>query len=298
MILDALEGYGFQKPLSESGFLATDTSKRMFERIKGLALNYGSLIVVSGSVGSGKTTFINQLIRELKQEKKCLVSYSYSSDRQQVNVKSLLTALHIDLVKSDKPIKMATSPEVRDRNLVKLMEQINKPVVLFIDEAQDLHGNTLSALKKLSEIAKTSQQILTIILAGQPKLRQAIRIPKMQEIGERAYVLDLDEQRLLGDRAYYLQWAIAQCLSRERRIGDVITPDALRLLAESLATPLQIIFHFNRALEIAYAHGMRPIDTRIVELVIKRSGVVPEAVKERVDVAVRPAARVIEPVRA
>jgi len=294
MILDALEAYGLHKPLSEAGFLATDTIKRLFDRIKTLSLSYGSLIVVSGPVGSGKTTFVNQLMKELKQEKKCLVSYSYSSDRQQVNVKTLLTALHIDLARSDKPVKVASSPEIRDRNLVRLMELTNKPVVLFIDEAQDLHGNTLSSLKKLSEIAKTSQQTLTIILSGQPKLKQAIRQPKMEEIGARAYVLDLEEHRLIGQKDLYLQWAIIQCLSKDRRLGDVIAPDALKHLTDSLSTPLQIISHFNKALEIAYANGARPIDLRTIEMVVRQSAVVPEVRKERVEV--RPA-RVIEPVR-
>lgn len=295
MILDALEAYGFNKPLAEAGFLATDTITRLYSRIKSLALNYGSLIVISGSVGSGKTTFVNQLMRELKDEKKCLISYSFSSDRQQVNIKTLLTALHIDLAKSDKPVKIATSPEIRDRSLVKLMQLTNKPVVLFIDEAQDLHGNTLSALKKLSEIAKTSNQTLTIILSGQPKLKHAIRQPKMEEIGARAYVLDLDDQPVIGQKDHYLQWAIVQCLSKERRLGDVIEPDALRLLTDNMATPLQIISHFNRALEIAYVNGGRPIDTRIIEMVVKTSTITPELKKEKVEV--RPVARVIEPVR-
>jgi type II secretory pathway predicted ATPase ExeA len=295
MILDALEGYGFHRPLSEAGFLATDTIKRLFTRIKGLALSHGSLIVISGSVGAGKTTFVNQLMKELKEEKKCLVSYSFSSDRQQVNIKTLLTALHIDLSKSDKPLKVASSPEIRDRNLVKLLEVTNKPVVLFIDEAQDLHGNTLSSLKKLSEIAKTSHQTLSIILSGQPKLRQAIRLPKMEEIGSRAYVLDLDEQRAIPQKEQYLQWAIIQCLSQDRRLSDVITPDALKFLTDTMSTPLQIISHFNRALEIGFVNGMRPIDMRIMEMVIKSSSVTPDSRKERVEV--RPVARVIEPVR-
>lgn len=189
MILDALEEYSLIKPLSEAGFYATDKIKRLHEKIKNLALSYGSLIAVSGTVGSGKTTFINELMHDLKKEGKCIVSYSYSSDREGVNVKTLLTALLIDVNKSDKP--SPTGYETRDRHLVKLMEDNNKPVVLFIDEAQDLHGNTLSALKKLSEMAKLSRQTLTIILAGQPKLKNTIRSAKMEEIGSRAYVIDL-----------------------------------------------------------------------------------------------------------
>lgn len=270
MILDALEEYGLIKPLSEAGFYATDKIKRLHEKIKSHALNYGSLIAVSGTVGSGKTTFINELMYDLKKEGQCIVSYSYSSDREGVNVKTLLTALLIDVNKStDKPAP--TAYETRDRHLVKLMEENNKPVVLFIDEAQDLHGNTLSALKKLSEMAKLSKQTLTIILAGQPKLKNTIRSPKMEEIGSRAYVIDLDEQ-IIDKKDKYLQWAISQCITKDKKWAEVISAEALTHLTENLITPLQIISHFNRALEIGFAAGVKPINKEVIEQVLKPLG--------------------------
>lgn len=274
MILDALEEYNLIKPLSEAGFYATDKIKRLHEKIKNLALSYGSLIAVSGTVGSGKTTFINELMHDLKKDGKCIVSYSYSSDREGVNVKTLLTALLIDVNKSDKP--SPTGYETRDRHLVKLMEDNNKPVVLFIDEAQDLHGNTLSALKKLSEMAKLSRQTLTIILAGQPKLKNTIRSAKMEEIGSRAYVIDLDEQ-IIGKKDKYLQWAITQCLTKDKKWGDVITQEALTHLTEHLITPLQIISHFNRALEIGFSAGIKPINKEVIDQVLKPLGSILES---------------------
>jgi type II secretory pathway predicted ATPase ExeA len=274
MILDALEEYNLIKPLSEAGFYATDKIKRLHEKIKNLALSYGSLIAVSGTVGSGKTTFINELMHDLKKDGKCIVSYSYSSDREGVNVKTLLTALLIDVNKSDKP--SPTGYETRDRHLVKLMEDNNKPVVLFIDEAQYLHGNTLSALKKLSEMAKLSRQTLTIILAGQPKLKNTIRSAKMEEIGSRAYVIDLDEQ-IIGKKDKYLQWAITQCLTKDKKWGDVITQEALTHLTEHLITPLQIISHFNRALEIGFSAGIKPINKEVIDQVLKPLGSILES---------------------
>jgi type II secretory pathway predicted ATPase ExeA len=211
---------------------------------------------------------------DLKKEGNCIVSYSYSSDREGVNVKTLLTALLIDVNKSDKP--SPTGYETRDRHLVKLMEDNNKPVVLFIDEAQDLHGNTLSALKKLSEMAKLSRQTLTIILAGQPKLKNTIRSAKMEEIGSRAYVIDLDEQ-IIGKKDKYLQWAITQCISKDKKWGDVITQEALTHLTEHLITPLQIISHFNRALEIGFSAGIKPINKEVIDKVLKPLGSIIES---------------------
>jgi type II secretory pathway predicted ATPase ExeA len=177
-----------------------------------------------------------------------------------------LTALILDVNKSEKT--SPTAYETRDRHLVSLMEEHNKPVVLFIDEAQDLHGNTLSSLKKLSEMAKLSKQTLTIILAGQPKLKNTIRSPSMEEIGSRAYVIDLDEQ-ILGKKDRYLQWAITQCLVKDKKWGDVITPEALVHLTEHLITPLQIISHFNRALEIGFSAGIKPINKDVIDQVLK-----------------------------
>lgn len=271
MILDALEEFGLVKPLSEAGFYATDKIKKLQSKIKNLALNYGSLVAVSGSVGSGKTTFINQLMQDLKKENSCIVSYSYSSNREGVNVKTLLTALLIDLNKSDKPTQVPTSPEIRDRSFVRLMEENNKPVVLFIDEAQDLHGNTLSSLKKLSEMAKQSGLTLSIILAGQPKLKNTIRSTRMEEIGSRAYIIDLDEQ-IIGKKDHYLQWAIGQCLVKDKKWNDVISSEALCHLTSNLITPLQIISHFNRALEIGFATGIKPINKEIIDKVLAPFG--------------------------
>lgn len=142
---------------------------------------------------------------------------------------------------------------------------------MFIDEAQDLQGNTLSSLKKLCEMAKLSQQTLTIILAGQPKLKNTIRSPQMEEIGSRTYVVDLDEQ-ILGKKDHYLQWAISQCLIKDKKWGDVITAEALSHLTEHMITPLQIISHFNRALEIGFSAGVKPINKEVIEQVLKPRG--------------------------
>lgn len=294
MILDAFYTYGIQKPLSEAGYFATEKTKRMQATIKDLALGYGTLIAVCGAVGAGKTTFINQLMKTLKQEKKCTISYSYSSDRTQVNIKTLLTALLTDLNKTGKPIKMSSSPEVRDRKFVQLMEENNQPVVLFIDEAQDLHANTLSALKKLSEMAKISQQTLTIILAGQPRLKQMIQSPALDEIGSRAYLIDLDEQAM-EQRDVYLQWAITQCLGSNATWMDIITPEAVSALTIPLSTPLQIIYHFNKALALGHTLQVKPLDKRIIDLVLKPKSVV-KTVPAGQPLVPRTVGRIIEPV--
>lgn len=269
MIFDAFDYYGIEKDLSEAGFYKTETMKDMQQKIKDYVSNYGKIIAISGSVGSGKTSFINQIMRDIKTENKCIVSYSYSSDRERVDVKTLMTALLIDLSGGNK-IQIPTSTEVRDRTFVKLMEEHNKPVVLFIDEAQDLHANTLSSLKKLLESANRSAQKFSIILAGQPKLHNVINSPRMDEVGARAFVIELDDYFTKKDE--YFQWALKRCISKDKKCSDIITTEAVKLLTESLLTPLQIIHHFNKAIEIAFESNLIPIDKSVIEQVLKPSG--------------------------
>lgn len=303
MILDAFYEYGFTRPLSDAGYFSTDKAKRINNKIKDLALGYGCLVALCGAVGSGKTSFVNQLMKELKAEKKCLVSYSYSSDRKKVNIKTLLTALLTDLNRSGQTISISSSPEIRDRRFVRLMEENDKPVVLFIDEAHDLQGNTLASLKKLIEMAKISQQTLSIIFAGQPKLKNTIQASSLEEIGARAYVIDFDEHGMT-QRDQYLKWAITQCISKDRTWDSIITAEALKLLTDHLLTPLQIISHFNRALEMGLEYRLKPIDCKVIELVLKKTlhkpsmSTAPMQASSSLDRAVetRPN-RVIEPVQ-
>ena len=46
-------------------------------------------------------------------------------------------------------------------------------MVLFVDEAHDLHHKTLSGLKRLREVAADGG-VLSIMLAGHPRLRNAL----------------------------------------------------------------------------------------------------------------------------
>ncbi|WP_183082023.1 hypothetical protein [Paraburkholderia sp. BL23I1N1] len=46
---------------------------------------------------------------------------------------------------------------------------------MFVDEAHDLNGNTLTGLKRLMELVEDGDGSLSVILAGHPKLRNDLR---------------------------------------------------------------------------------------------------------------------------
>ncbi|WP_257265932.1 AAA family ATPase [Endozoicomonas sp. ONNA2] len=103
----------------------------------------------------------------------------------------MISALFCDLRRS-KNEKIPSQPEQRERELRDLIKNKKKLVVLFVDEAHDLHGKTLIALKRLIEVIQGAGGTLSIVLAGHPKLSNDLKRPTMEEIGARATIFMLE----------------------------------------------------------------------------------------------------------
>src|SRR5206468_1783145 len=102
----------------------------------------------------------------------------------------------------------------------------------------DLHGNTLKALKRLTELVQDGGGQLSVVLIGHPRLKNDLRRPTMEEIGDRATVLEFGGLR--EQQRAYLDWALAAAVKDGVTPEAVITEEALVRLAAKLKTPLQI----------------------------------------------------------
>ncbi|MGD9209397.1 MAG: hypothetical protein PVI90_01405 [Desulfobacteraceae bacterium] len=99
-----------------------------------------------------------------------LVSKSLAVDKNRVKLSTLIQALYYDLAPG-KNVKIPPQPEKRERKLQEPVRKQKRPVALFVDEAHDLHGNTLVGLKKLMEVVQDGGGILSVVLVGHPKLK-------------------------------------------------------------------------------------------------------------------------------
>ena len=108
---------------------------------------------------------------------------------------------------------------------------------MFIDDAHDLHSKTLIGLKRLIEVVRDSGGMLSVVLAGHPKLKNDLRRSSMEEIGSRATIFELEG---LGTaKPKYLKWLLLQSVAPKTKIESVIAEDAVAMLSEKLSTPLQ-----------------------------------------------------------
>ena len=206
----------------------------------------GRLIALTAVIGSGKTILSRRLRAELEREGRVIVSRSLSVDKAKITVPLLVAALFYDLT-PEKTVKISSQSERRERDLQELFRRAKKPVALFIDDAHDLHPKTLIALKRLIELVAEGGGQLSIVLVGHPKLKNDLRRPKMEEIGDRTTVFEFGGLR---DRQRdYIDWVLKASLEEGVAPDDVITDEAATLLAAKLKTPLQIGQHLVRAFE-------------------------------------------------
>tara|TARA_R110001599_G_scaffold64038_1_gene179843 strand:+ start:4762 stop:5733 length:972 start_codon:yes stop_codon:yes gene_type:complete len=266
MQIEVMEHFGIKKYFRDADFFETETAKRLFRQLKKI-IPEGQLIALTGVVGIGKTTYLERIQKQLNSEKKVIVAKSLSVEKSKTNLTTLITALFYD-VSRDNDYKVPKLGEKRERDLRDLIKDCKKPVVLFVDEAHDLHHKTLTGLKRLMEVIRDGDGRLSIVLAGHPKLRNDLKSPTMEEVGFRTINMSLDaSQGVLKD---YIKWLLNDCTNDKVKSADIIEDQAMDYLAERLTTPLQVEQHLTAALEEAFNIGVKPITVDLLTETLSR----------------------------
>lgn len=274
MQTDTMKHFHLTRDLRRAGYFETEQIRKTINNVIS-AIKEGKLIAISGIVGSGKTTVLHEIQNRLKSEDEVIVSRSYSIEKHRLTLSTLVTALYLDLSNKkigDINVKIPSNHEKNARKLISLIREKGKTTVLFVDEAHDLHGQTLIGLKRLMEsinnISTRNKNKLSVVLAGHPKLKNDLIRPILEEIGSRTETFTLDG--ITASKREYIEWLIETCTQKGTGIDSVLTPDALDLLAEKLMTPLQIEHYLTLAFEEAYLVGVKPVNAEIVESVIAK----------------------------
>ncbi|WP_405228729.1 AAA family ATPase [Lentisalinibacter sediminis] len=136
-------------------------------------------VVITGEIGSGKTTLIQSFLNELGDD----VVYAMVSQTQ-LSPSQFLQAVLAEF--GFKPFQ-ARKAELLDMLNMFLVEQYGegKKVVLIIDEAQNLSPKVLEEIRLLSGIETHKEKVLRIILAGQPELKDKIESPRLKQLTQR-----------------------------------------------------------------------------------------------------------------
>lgn len=141
--------------------------------------NRDSFVVITGEIGSGKTTLIQKLLSGL--DDRVVVARIYQT---QLDELEFLQAFMLDL--GIEPFGLSKVQMLGRLNDFFIDQySAGKRIVLVVDEAQNLSRRVLEEIRLLSGLETYQEKILNVILVGQPEMNDMLNSPGMEQLVQR-----------------------------------------------------------------------------------------------------------------
>jgi general secretion pathway protein A len=136
-------------------------------------------MVVSGDIGTGKTTICRALLGKLdKNVKTAVIFNSFLTEEE------LLESILLDFGFSSKGRTKKERIDALNKLLIHFLSH-GKNAVLIIDEGQNLSIPVLEQIRMLSNLETEKEKLLQIILLGQLELNQKLRSDELKQLNQR-----------------------------------------------------------------------------------------------------------------
>ncbi|GGE72505.1 ATPase AAA [Streptosporangium jomthongense] len=207
----------------------------------------GGFIVITGEVGTGKTTVSRCFIENAPAHVDIALILN-----PRLSARELLSAICDELeIAHPAGASIKQMVDLINRDLLRA-HAAGRHKVLMIDEAQNLSADVLEQLRLLTNLETAEKKLLQIVLLGQPELQQMLALPKLRQLNQRVtarYHLDAISR---DELPAYLSYRLGVAGMR----GNVFTAAAVRKLYRlSNGIPRLINLISDRALLGAYAEG-------------------------------------------
>lgn len=179
--------------------------------------------LISGEIGAGKTTLVQALLKEMDEDLTVGLISNAQGGRGEL-LQWILNAFGLETRRDEDYVHLFQ--RFQDFLLKEYAE--GRRVVLVIDEAQNLSAEGLEEVRMLTNINSNKDELIQLILVGQPELRDIVRAPNMRQLAQRvAASFHLD--RLDRDRT---RLYIRHRLTAVGGTGEEISPEAADVIFE------------------------------------------------------------------
>jgi general secretion pathway protein A len=223
-------------------------------------MNNAGFTVITGEIGSGKTTLVRHLLRKLDPKTTNVGVISDTPHGREELLQWILMAL-------DQPFEGSAANLLKMfRDFLYGQHQARRRTILIVDEAQNLGSDALEGLRMLSNINVDKFQFLQLILVGQPELKQLLCSPQLRQFAQRVSSDFHLKPLAREDVVKYINFRIGAAGGR----SQIFTEDACNMIAvASHGVPRVINILCDTALVYGFSTESRLIDRRLVSLVIE-----------------------------
>ena len=183
-------------------------------------LTYGiqsrkGFVLLTGEVGTGKTTLINKLLEWLRLQQ-VATAFIFNS---RMNVPQFLDYMMADF---GIPCDSKSKSQILQRLYNWLLDRYRagETAVLIVDEAQNLSDEVLEEIRMLTNLETFTEKLLQIVLVGQPELEAKLRQPQLRQLRQRLTLRAKTHPLTIEETKAYVQQRLQIAGSDGRQIFD------------------------------------------------------------------------------
>ncbi|MDX9702603.1 MAG: AAA family ATPase [Candidatus Auribacterota bacterium] len=251
----------FNTTPDSSFFFASEQHNEALARLRYAITERKGFVLITGEIGSGKTTVCHTLLSQLGGTvKTALITNTH------ITGKELLREIctEYELVTS-KSTRLQLLHKLNDFLISQLANDNN--AVIIIDEAQNLTPRVLEEVRLISNLETDKSKLVQIILMGQPELSEKLELPQLKQLKQRIvtryhlYPISDDEAE------QYIFHRLNIAGSNGHKIFSHSAIQEIILYAGGIPRLINIIC--DQALLHAYSEGSHKVDDDIVRDVIE-----------------------------
>jgi len=139
-----------------------------------------SFIVITGEIGTGKTTLIQKMLDEAGP--RLIVARLHQTQLNEIEfLQALLDELGVNPFHTQSKVELLSMLNA----YLKRKYEEGETVVVIIDEAQNLSARVLEEIRLLSGFDSNREKLLNIFLVGQPQLKETLAKPELEQLVQR-----------------------------------------------------------------------------------------------------------------
>lgn len=224
-------------------------------------LTYGiqcrrGFILLTGEVGTGKTTLLNRLLSWLRRQK-VATSFVFNS--------KLDTTQFFDYMVADFGLNFET--QQKSQMLLRLnkwlLERylVGGTAVLIVDEAQNLSAEVLEEIRLLTNLETSTDKLLQIVLSGQPELEAKLDRPGLRQLRQRITLRCKTQPLTLEETHRYVNSRLRIAGTNGRAIFTPESIEAVHIYAQGIPRVINLLCEHSLISAFADQKNLVPVET-------------------------------------
>ncbi|HEY4053318.1 MAG TPA: AAA family ATPase [Terriglobales bacterium] len=230
-------------------------------------LTYGiqsrkGFVLLTGEVGTGKTTLINKLLEWLRAQQ-VPTAFIFNS---RMNVPQFLDYMMADF---GIPCDTRSKSQILMRLYNWLLERYRagETAVLIVDEAQNLGDEVLEEIRMLTNLETFTEKLLQIVLVGQTELEQKLKQPNLRQLRQRLTLRSKTHPLTLEETRSYIQQRLRIAGSSGQAIFDGEALTAIHRYSSGIPRIVNLIC--EHCLVSAFVDQQKMVSVGIVDAVAR-----------------------------